>query len=294
MTNYRAPKNKNAGSGGARFLRICAGALLILALSFVLAACGAEVTPASSEGIVYSGRISFENAPLPGVSVLVNGTEKNVSSADGIFIVRGLESGDKISFALEGYEFIPDVIKVAKDGIYDLHVSALRRAAPPPSDDLSGGKDPAKPDDPPATDPENPEGPDVPDDPDPPVENPKTDLSAPINVSFITKEGSVYLVFALDPDAESLCVDVIPNNARSTIFSADIIDITAGGLTDEASGCRAYYLSQTTAGGKVYNQYVLDVTEVFDGAGAYRFEIISRADTLASSSAISPSYSFTT
>lgn len=173
--------------------RVLFAAVTIIMCAFLFVACSEDLPVATEpEGYAVSGCVTFDGAPLEGVSVLVNAEYACATNEFGIYTLTGLEYGTVIAFVKEGYVFSPSSYTVGSDA-YDLNVSAY--AEPPSEDgDDSDGEDP---DDGETQPPENPDEPESPEEP--PALSVPTDFFA-----AYTANGSVAVGFAVDASTEIL------------------------------------------------------------------------------------------
>ncbi len=173
-------------------IAVILAAFLLLLSAFLLAACNDDEINYSADGITVSGRITFNGNPLSGVAVTVGGEHKTSTTADGIYMIKGLNCGDKIAFLSEDYTFTPSEYTVTTEA-FDLNSTAK----------LKNTSTPEEPDNP---DPDNPdkEEPDNPDteEPLPPEEEPS--VSNPVNLAFAANYAEAYLTFAAPVNADRI------------------------------------------------------------------------------------------
>ena len=132
--------------------------ILSVLLALGLAACTQDMPAPPPSGESASGIVTLNGEGLAGVSVLVNGVPSSSTDGYGVFSLSGLEEGDLIAFAAEGYSFSPSSYEVSGT-VNDLHI--LASLLP---DDNDEGTDGDKDDD--TEDGEDGETPDDPQDPD--------------------------------------------------------------------------------------------------------------------------------
>lgn len=106
--------------------------LFLTFLIFTLSACDNDNQSSSksqSQNMYVSGKIFCKNVPVPDVSILVDGESVSSSNESGSFYLKNLKKNSEISFALQGYSFIPDKIVVIASKS-DYVISCVNTAAP--------------------------------------------------------------------------------------------------------------------------------------------------------------------
>lgn len=229
--------------------------VLSVLLALGLAACTQDMPAPPPSGESASGIVTLNGEGLAGVSVLVNGVPSSSTDGYGVFSLSGLEEGDLIAFAAEGYSFSPSSYEISGT-VNDLHILASllpddddEETDGDKDDDTEDGEDGETPDDP--QDPDDgdaPDGGDAPDDdgdaPDDDDETPETpseddpetpnedeegpdeetpveDLSPAGNfLFFYTADGTPSLRFALDARTESFELTVLVQG-RDEAFSGE-------------------------------------------------------------------------
>ena len=144
--------------------------ILSVLLALGLAACTQDMPAPPPSGESASGIVTLNGEGLAGVSVLVNGVPSSSTDGYGVFSLSGLEEGDLIAFAAEGYSFSPSSYEISGT-VNDLHILASllpddddEETDGDKDDDTEDGEDGETPDDP--QDPDDGETPDDPQDPD--------------------------------------------------------------------------------------------------------------------------------
>ncbi len=238
--------------------------LLVLVLSVLLAlglaACTQDMPAPPPSGESASGIVTLNGEGLAGVSVLVNGVPSSSTDGYGVFSLSGLEEGDLIAFAAEGYSFSPSSYEISGT-VNDLHILASllpddddEETDGDKDDDTEDGEDGETPDDPQDPDDgdapddgETPDGGDAPDEgdaPDDDGETPETpseddpdtpnedeegpDEETPVEtlspagnfLFFYTADGTPSLRFALDARTESFELTVLVQG-RDEAFSGE-------------------------------------------------------------------------
>ena len=145
--------------------------VLSVLLALGLAACTQDMPAPPPSGESASGIVTLNGEGLAGVSVLVNGVPSSSTDGYGVFSLSGLEEGDLIAFAAEGYSFSPSSYEISGT-VNDLHILASllpddddEETDGDKDDDTEDGEDGETPDDP--QDPDDgdaPDGGDAPDD----------------------------------------------------------------------------------------------------------------------------------
>ena len=231
--------------------------ILSVLLALGLAACTQDMPAPPPSGESASGIVTLNGEGLAGVSVLVNGVPSSSTDGYGVFSLSGLEEGDLIAFAAEGYSFSPSSYEISGT-VNDLHILASllpddddEETNGDKDDDTEDGEDGETPDDPQDPDDgdapddgETPDGGDAPDDGDAPdeggdadddetpetpnedeegpdEETPVEDLSPAGNfLFFYTADGTPSLRFALDARTESFELTVLVQG-RDEAFSGE-------------------------------------------------------------------------
>lgn len=233
--------------------------VLSVLLALGLAACTQDMPAPPPSGESASGIVTLNGEGLAGVSVLVNGVPSSSTDGYGVFSLSGLEEGDLIAFAAEGYSFSPSSYEISGT-VNDLHILASllpddddEETDGDKDDDTEDGEDGETPDDPQAPDDgdapddgETPDGGDTPDDdaPDDDGETPETpseddpdtpnedeegpDEETPVEtlspagnfLFFYTADGTPSLRFALDARTESFELTVLVQG-RDEAFSGE-------------------------------------------------------------------------
>ena len=231
--------------------------VLSVLLALGLAACTQDMPAPPPSGESASGIVTLNGEGLAGVSVLVNGVPSSSTDGYGVFSLSGLEEGDLIAFAAEGYSFSPSSYEISGT-VNDLHILASllpddddEETNGDKDDDTEDGEDGETPDDPQDPDDgdapddgETPDGGDAPDDGDAPdeggdadddetpetpnedeegpdEETPVEDLSPAGNfLFFYTADGTPSLRFALDARTESFELTVLVQG-RDEAFSGE-------------------------------------------------------------------------
>ena len=231
--------------------------VLSVLLALGLAACTQDMPAPPPSGESASGIVTLNGEGLAGVSVLVNGVPSSSTDGYGVFSLSGLEEGDLIAFAAEGYSFSPSSYEISGT-VNDLHILASllpddddEETDGDKDDDTEDGEDGETPDDPQDPDDgdapddgETPDGGDAPDDGDAPdeggdadddetpetpnedeegpdEETPVEDLSPAGNfLFFYTADGTPSLRFALDARTESFELTVLVQG-RDEAFSGE-------------------------------------------------------------------------
>ena len=232
--------------------------ILSVLLALGLAACTQDMPAPPPSGESASGIVTLNGEGLAGVSVLVNGVPSSSTDGYGVFSLSGLEEGDLIAFAAEGYSFSPSSYEISGT-VNDLHILASllpddddEETDGDKDDDTEDGEDGETPDDPQdpddgapdedgdADDDETPDGGDAPDDdetpetpseddPDTPSEDEEyPDEETPVEtlspagnfLFFYTADGTPSLRFALDARTESFELTVLVQG-RDEAFSGE-------------------------------------------------------------------------
>lgn len=224
--------------------------VLSVLLALGLAACTQDMPAPPPSGESASGIVTLNGEGLAGVSVLVNGVPSSSTDGYGVFSLSGLEEGDLIAFAAEGYSFSPSSYEISGT-VNDLHILASllpdddddEETDGDKNDDTEDGEDGETPDDP-----QDPDGGDAPDDdgdaPDDDGETPETpseddpdtpsedeegpDEETPVEtlspagnfLFFYTADGTPSLRFALDARTESFELTVLVQG-RDEAFSGE-------------------------------------------------------------------------
>ena len=234
--------------------------ILSVLLALGLAACTQDMPAPPPSGESASGIVTLNGEGLAGVSVLVNGVPSSSTDGYGVFSLSGLEEGDLIAFAAEGYSFSPSSYEISGT-VNDLHILASllpddddEETDGDKDDDTEDGEDGETPDD--LQDPddddapddgETPDGGDAPDEgdaPDDDGETPETpseddpdtpnedeegpDEETPVEtlspagnfLFFYTAYGTPSLRFALDARTESFELTVLVQG-RDEAFSGE-------------------------------------------------------------------------
>lgn len=234
--------------------------VLSVLLALGLAACTQDMPAPPPSGESASGIVTLNGEGLAGVSVLVNGVPSSSTDGYGVFSLSGLEEGDLIAFAAEGYSFSPSSYEMSGT-VNDLHILASllpddddEETDGDKDDDTEDGEDGETPDDPQDPDDddapddgETPDGGDAPDEgdaPDDDGETPETpseddpdtpsedeegpDEETPVEtlspagnfLFFYTADGTPSLRFALDARTESFELTVLVQG-RDEAFSGE-------------------------------------------------------------------------
>ena len=234
--------------------------ILSVLLALGLAACTQDMPAPPPSGESASGIVTLNGEGLAGVSVLVNGVPSSSTDGYGVFSLSGLEEGDLIAFAAEGYSFSPSSYEISGT-VNDLHILASllpddddEETDGDKDDDTEDGEDGETPDDPQDPDDgdapddgETPDGGDAPDEgdaPDDDGETPETpseddpdtpnedeegpDEETPVEtlspagnfLFFYTADGTPSLRFALDARTESFELTVLVQG-RDEAFSGE-------------------------------------------------------------------------
>ena len=234
--------------------------ILSVLLALGLAACTQAMPAPPPSGESASGIVTLNGEGLAGVSVLVNGVPSSSTDGYGVFSLSGLEEGDLIAFAAEGYSFSPSSYEISGT-VNDLHILASllpddddEETDGDKDDDTEDGEDGETPDDPQDPDDddapddgETPDGGDAPDEgdaPDDDGETPETpseddpdtpnedeegpDEETPVEtlspagnfLFFYTADDTPSLRFALDARTESFELTVLVQG-RDEAFSGE-------------------------------------------------------------------------
>ena len=215
--------------------------ILSVLLALGLAACTQDMPAPPPSGESASGIVTLNGEGLAGVSVLVNGVPSSSTDGYGVFSLSGLEEGDLIAFAAEGYSFSPSSYEISGT-VNDLHILASllpddddEETDGDKDDDTEDGEDGETPDDPQDPDdgdaPDDDETPETPseDDPDTPNEDEEgSDEETPVEtlspagnfLFFYTAYGTPSLRFALDARTESFELTVLVQG-RDEAFSGE-------------------------------------------------------------------------
>ena len=128
--------------------------ILSVLLALGLAACTQDMPAPPPSGESASGIVTLNGEGLAGVSVLVNGVPSSSTDGYGVFSLSGLEEGDLIAFAAEGYSFSPSSYEISGT-VNDLHILASllpddddEETDGDKDDDTEDGEDGETPDDP--------------------------------------------------------------------------------------------------------------------------------------------------
>jgi hypothetical protein len=105
-----------------------------------------EVNFVGTRAHVISGKITFNGAPLAGVSIGLHGTviKTVVTDSKGEYHFLDLPAGHyMLTPSLPGYEFTPEMVEVMLDGTGDIDVDftsgTIDGGAPPPGNGGGGG-----------------------------------------------------------------------------------------------------------------------------------------------------------
>lgn len=282
--NLNRPKRIKSNS---KIFNMMLALMLVCVLASTLFACNNnDDTTLSTDKFSVTGRVTLDGNAFANVNIAINDRTVELTSADGLYLLRDLERGDIVAFTKDGFSFSPSEHIVTGD-CYDLNVLATL-AAPP--DDPDPGTDPE--DEDPIITPKDPDDSD-PDDKDPEIV-PKTALLPIENMSFLQNSNVVSLILLIDKDANSFAVNCSYEKAGETLsttpvtFSATFCftslqndytaDATANGITISAE-----HIDDATVGDSDYYVVLVDLTPLLTDIAVYTFSVTARSDELTDS-----------